>query len=323
MNSKQHFSTLLEEINTAIQALAFPETPDELYEPCRYVLAAGGKRIRPVTLLLAAEMFGVPSQKAMPAALAVEVFHNFTLVHDDIMDQADTRRGRATVHKKWDENIAILSGDLLMGLAYDLLAQVEGVNTGRLIRRFHRMLMRLCEGQTLDMAFEAREVVTEAEYLDMISGKTAALLACALAMGGMIGGASSSEVEALEKVGEHVGLGFQIQDDLLDLTAEADFGKIKGGDLLQGKRTWMLIQALERATGAERVWLARIPARQLSLDEIPEAEARLTALGIIEDTKNLALSHYQQAFSALEALPKGLAWNTLAWTIEQMKSRMT
>lgn len=317
-----HFQQLSQEVQAALEAMMFPHSPAALYDPVRYVLAAGGKRIRPVCVLLAAELFGIPIQKAMSAALSVEVFHNFTLVHDDIMDDADTRRNRATVHKKWNEPIAILSGDLLMGESFALLAHLETPRLAEIILHFQEMVRRLCEGQTLDMDFESRDDVTVADYLEMIAGKTAALLETSFVLGGLVGNANADQLKILRKLGYEIGIGFQIQDDYLDLTAEeAELGKKVGGDLIQGKRTWLLLTAIERATGAEKTWFEQILQGGLPESEISVAKEKMKHLGVLEDAQKLFESHYQSAIFCLNDLPNGNANATLHWLIELLRTR--
>jgi geranylgeranyl diphosphate synthase type II len=305
---------LVEEVERGLAALPLPEEPATLYAPVRYVLDGGGKRVRPVLVLLAAEAFGgeAARRRALPAALAVEVFHNFTLVHDDIMDGASARRGRPTVHVRWDPGTAILAGDLLMGLSYDLLAQVEDADTAALVRRFHRMVLRLCEGQALDAAFERRADVTVPEYLDMVERKTAALLEAALEIGGRIGGAGEAEQAALGVAGRELGRAFQIQDDLLDLTAEHDgWGKAVGGDLVAGKRTFLLLRALERAEGPERAWLARVLDGGLPAADVPQARVTMERLGVLEEARAAVRRHSEAGLRALGALPDGPAAEAL------------
>ncbi|HLT47799.1 MAG TPA: polyprenyl synthetase family protein [Rubricoccaceae bacterium] len=301
-----------------------PAEPAVLYGPVRYVLEGGGKRIRPVLVLLAAEAFGgeAARRRALPAALAVEVFHNFTLVHDDIMDGAAERRGRPTVHVRWDAGTAILSGDLLMGLSYDLLARVEGADTAALVRRFHAMVLRLCEGQALDAAFERRDGVTVADYLDMIERKTGALLEAALEIGGIVGGAGEAGRAALRTAGRELGRAFQIQDDLLDLTAESDgWGKTIGGDLVAGKRTFLLLRALERAGGDERAWFARALDGGLPAAEVAEARARMDRLGVLDDARAAVRRHSDAGLAALAALPPGPAADALRSLAERLVRR--
>ncbi len=306
-DAEAHLRRLTVTVDEALAGLPLPEEPAALYGPVRYVLAGGGKRLRPALVLLAAETFGAPTERALPAALAVEVFHNFTLVHDDIMDHAPARRGRPSVHVVWDESTAILAGDLLMGLAYDLLAQTETDRLGAIVRRFHRMVMRLCEGQALDEQFETDGAVTVARYLDMIDRKTGALIELALVLGGLVGGADDAALGALADAGRAWGRAFQIQDDLLDLTADDDrWGKTIGGDLLEGKKTYLLLRTLERAEGDEHAWFHRIvTGGGLPEAEIGEARRRMRRLGVLGEARETVLRYYDLGQEALGALPPG------------------
>lgn len=293
-------------VDAALAALDLPAEPAGLYDPVRYVLGGGGKRIRPALVLLAAEATGGPDagRRALPAALAVEVFHNFTLVHDDIMDHAATRRGRPTVHVRWDEPTAILAGDLLMGLAYDLLAQTEGADVGRLSRAFYRMVARLCEGQSLDLQFESRPDVTVDDYLDMIDRKTGALLELSLDLGGAVGGAADGVLDALRRAGRALGRAFQIQDDLLDLTADAEgWGKAIGGDLVEGKKAYLALRAVELAEGEERAWLTRAVDGGLPPDDVAEARDRMDRLGVLDEASRAVAAYVDEGERALAALP--------------------
>lgn len=311
-------------VEEALSAVVPTEEPARLYEPVRYVLAGKGKRLRPVLLLLSAEMFGRTPAEAMPAALAVEVFHNFTLVHDDIMDHARERRGRPTVHERWDVDTAILCGDFMMGLSYELLARLDAQSLPEALRVFSWMVARLCEGQTLDKDFESRADVTVDQYLHMIDCKTGALLRAVLDLGGVIGGASEAQRAHLQAVGAHVGRAFQIQDDLLDLVADdARWGKTVGGDLIEGKKTYVLLRALEYASGPEHEWLARIVAqRGLPPEDVPEARARIERLGVLEEAEKAVVNHTEQATAALARLPGGAAQKTLHWLIKRMQARL-
>lgn len=311
-------------VDEALASLVPHRGPAALYEPARYVLAGKGKRLRPVLLLLAAEVFDVAPQRALPAALAVEVCHNFTLVHDDIMDHADARRGRPTVHVKWDEDTAILCGDYLLTLAYDLLAQVETRHLSDLMHVFSGTVTRLCEGQVLDKAFETRTDVTVNDYFHMIDCKTGALLQGTLEMGGIIGEASDQQRAVLRKIGADVGRAFQIQDDLLDLVADsARWGKPIGGDLIEGKKTVLLLDTLERAEGEELSWFSRIIHNGgLPAPDVAEARRRMERLGVIEDTRKAVVQHTTGALSFLDELPSGHAVETLRWLVQQMQARL-
>jgi len=315
-----HVRALAGEVDAALAALAFPSAPDDLYAPVRYVLGGGGKRVRPVLTLLAAEAFGAAREGAMPAALAVEVFHAFTLVHDDIMDHAETRRGRPTVHVRWSEPTAILAGDLLMGLAYRLLDEARIARAADARAAFHRMVTRLCEGQALDMAFETTPDVRLADYLGMIDGKTGALLSLSLVLGGLAGDAPdtpggdgpANALAALDAAGRDLGRAFQIQDDLLDLTADPEtWGKPLGGDLVEGKKTFLLLAALERTTGDERTWFARVGSGGLPPFEVDEARRRLDRLGVLDDARAAVDAYVASGLAALDVLPPGPAADAL------------
>ena len=318
-----HVERLRALVNEALPEVAAEAEPAALYAPVRYVLAGEGKRLRPVLLLLVAEAYGAASEDALPAALAVEAFHNFTLVHDDIMDHADTRRGRPTTHVRWDESTAILAGDLLLGRAYELLSRTEGVPLRRLLPPFHRMMTRLCEGQARDKAFETRADVSVADYLRMIEDKTGALLELVFVLGGLIGQAGGADVEALRAAGGHLGRAFQIQDDLLDLTAEdTRWGKQIGGDLVEGKKTLLLLRALEQSEGAERAWFARIvEGGGLPPAEVAEARDRMRRLGVLQEAEAAVKRHSRAALKQLSVLPDGPAARTTRRLIQRMQAR--
>lgn len=318
-----HVEALRTQVERALAALTLPAQPANLYDPVRFVLEGGGKRLRPILTLLSGEAFGVSPDRAMPMALAVEVFHNFTLVHDDIMDGASERRGRPTVHVRWDEGDAILAGDLMMGMAYDLLFQTAGADLGRLSQAFNRMVVRLCEGQALDKSFESRSDVGLDAYMRMIDGKTAALLELCLKLGGLAGGAGDEDLALLEQVGRSLGRAFQIQDDLLDLTAvDPGWGKRVGGDLIVGKKTYLLLTALERADAENRAWFGRILVhRGLPEAEIPEARARMERLGVLDHTREALRSLYEDASRALGRLSRTEGVAPIAWVIDRMAAR--
>ncbi len=324
-----HVGRLTDRVDRALAALPLPEEPASLYEPVRYVLDGNGKRLRPALLLLAAEVFDVPAERALPAALAVEVFHNFTLVHDDIMDHAAERRGRPTVHLVWDESTAILVGDLMMGMAYDLLAQTPTDRLADMMRVFGRMVTRLCEGQALDERFGAEDRVTVERYLDMIDRKTGALLEAVLVLGGLAGGADDDERACLAEAGCALGRAFQIQDDLLDLTADDDgWGKTIGGDLVEGKKTFLLLRALERTASdaggsGDHAWFRRIVTDGgLDEREIGEARRRMDALGVLGEARDEVLRHYDIGERALRALPEGRGRDGLLWIAGRMAQRV-
>ena len=301
-------------VEAGLEALDLPDEPAGLYAPIRYVLEGGGKRVRPVLVLLAAEAFGGGDarRRALRPALGVEVFHNFTLVHDDIMDRSDTRRGRPTVHVSWDEPTAILAGDLMMGLAASLITQAEGGDASRLAAAHFRTVAALCEGQARDVAFETRSDVTVEAYLQMVDGKTGALLEHALEVGALVGGAGDDAVEALRRAGRALGRAFQLQDDLLDLTADPEaWGKPIGGDLVNGKRTALVLWAAERAAPADREWLAAVFDGGLDASRVPEARERLGALGVLDAAAEAVAGYTAEGLEALGALPPGAAADAL------------
>lgn len=248
---------LLTSIENHLAQTELPAEPELLYAPIAYSLSGGGKRLRPMLLLLAAELFGEEVPGALPAAAAVEVFHNFTLLHDDIMDNAAVRRGKPSVHAKWGPNVAILSGDAMLICAYRLL---QGVPAGRLpqvLAVFNRMALEVCEGQQYDMDFERRLKVSVVEYMHMIELKTSVLLAGAVEIGALLGGASEEDCRRLRRFAVELGLAFQLQDDLLDSYGDERLGKAIGGDILEGKKTYLMITAMSRADEATREELRR------------------------------------------------------------------
>ena len=246
MNKLQDLQELISE---AIDKLDLPVYPDTLYEPIRYILALGGKRMRPALLLMACDLFGGDVNAAIPPALAIEVFHNFTLMHDDIMDNAPLRRGKITVHERWGHNTGILSGDAMLVLSYQLMMKVQDHLLREVLDVFNKTALGVCEGQQLDMDFEQRAEVHVDEYLEMIRLKTSVLLGGALKIGALIGGAEMQDADLLNSFGEYLGIAFQLQDDILDVYGDPDkFGKLVGGDIISNKKTWLLIRALELAS---------------------------------------------------------------------------
>ncbi len=278
--------------------------PAGLYDPVRYVLGAPGKRIRPLLTLASAMLYDAPEPDALSVAAAMEVFHSFTLVHDDIMDGATERRGRAAVHVKWDEPTAILCGDYLMGLSMELVTCIESPYRSDVTGRFLSTVRTLCEGQVRDMQYESEMNVTLDDYLVMIGQKTAALLETSVVLGGMLGNAPSGDLSHLEGYGKHLGLAFQIQDDLLDVTAgEPSWGKPVGGDLVTGKRTWLLLRALEVTAGADYDWFRCVLSDGLDPDLIPEARRRFSDAGILDAAQKAVIFHSEAAREHLERLP--------------------
>lgn len=241
-------SELLEKINSHIAGLQFVRTPKGLYDPVTYVLSMGGKRIRPVLMLMAYNLYKEDVASIFSPATGIEVYHNYTLLHDDLMDRADKRRGKETVHKVWNDNAAILSGDAMLVLAYQFMAQCPVEHLKEVMDLFSLTALEICEGQQMDMEFEKRNDVKEEEYLEMIRLKTSVLLAASLKIGALLGGASANDAGRLYDFGMNMGVAFQLKDDWLDVYGDvAVFGKNIGGDILCNKKTYMLIKALEHA----------------------------------------------------------------------------
>lgn len=240
-----------------INALKINKTPDELYNPIRYILSLGGKQLRPVLTLFAAEIFGSTHNKAIHAATAIELFHNFSLIHDDIMDEAPLRRGNQTVHEKWNLNTGILSGDAMLILAYQFFENYEPVVFRELAKLFSKTALEVCEGQQWDINFETRNDVTEAEYIKMIEYKTAVLVGAALEMGAIVAAATDKDRRAIYNYGRFLGIAFQLQDDYLDAFGNAEtFGKQVGGDILENKKTYLYLMAMKNGSDAEQKALA-------------------------------------------------------------------
>ena len=268
---------ILHKVNEALNALPYDRKPASLYAPISYVLSLGGKRIRPVLMLLGYNLFNEHPEQIMMQALALETYHNYTLLHDDLMDNADLRRGHQTVHKRWDANTAILSGDSMLVLAYQRMAQCDAKPLPQVLELFTETALEIGEGQQYDMDFEQRNDVREEEYIEMIRLKTSVLLACALKMGAILADASTSDAQLLYKVGEQVGLAFQLQDDLLDVYGDPKvFGKAIGGDITSNKKTYMLINAVNRADESQRAELTKwIGLREFDKEEKIAAVIRI------------------------------------------------
>ena len=303
------FEELLEKINIEIQIRSEKinkTEPIKLYEPIEYTLEMGGKRLRPVLLLHSYNLFFEDVSNALPAALGIEVFHNFTLLHDDIMDKADMRRNRLTVHKKFSENSAILSGDAMAFLAYEYLLECKSEQISNVARLFTRTAIEVCEGQQLDMDFETRSDVTEKEYLEMIRLKTAVLLACSLKSGALLANANPYIAERLYDFGINLGLAFQLQDDMLDTFGDQKiFGKKIGGDILANKKTYLLINALEKASAAQRTELLKwIEKTKFDAEEKIAAVTNIyNQLNIKTITADKADFYFQKSIEDLESIP--------------------
>ncbi|MCF8279934.1 MAG: polyprenyl synthetase family protein [Bacteroidales bacterium] len=287
----------------------FKKSPRELYEPSNYILSLGGKRIRPAILLAGHYLFDDEVQNSLPAAFAVELFHNFSLVHDDIMDAAPLRRGQPTVHNKFGLNSGILSGDAMLVLAYESLLQTESSQIVHLIKLFNQMALQVCEGQQLDMNFETRQNVSIEEYLRMIELKTAVLVAVALEIGALIGGAKKEDAKLLYEFGRNLGIAFQLQDDILDAFGDPKkFGKKTGGDIAQNKKTYLYLKVLEIAPTAMAEKLKALYTSQ-SMDEADKIRAvleifeQLNIKKLTEEKKEEFWKYSIQALESVNALP--------------------
>ncbi len=292
----------VEKLNKEIEAYNFGDTPPELYEPLSYILSLGGKRIRPLLVLLGYRIFKEDWQTITKPSLAVEVFHNFSLMHDDIMDNAPLRRGQATVHEKWNTNLAILSGDVMLVKAYDLLLEADNFNA-EILKSFNETARLVCEGQQFDMNFETRDTVSEAEYIEMIKLKTAVLLGFSLQYGAMLAGASIENQKALYNFGTSIGIGFQLKDDLLDVYGEqAKVGKQVGGDIISNKKTFLLLKAIEKASGDTKLALSKwIKANEFDNKEKVEAVKSIyNELGIKAITEEQMDFQFNKGFTSLD-----------------------
>ena len=298
-------SALLEKINAALRDIPYPARPEGLYEPIEYVLSMGGKRLRPTLVLLSYSLYRDDFEQAIPAAIGLETYHNHTLLHDDLMDHADMRRGHPTVHRKWNENTAVLSGDTMLIMAFQLVMQCRTPRQADILQLFARTAREICEGQQYDVNFERRTDVTEAEYIEMIRLKTSVLLACAAKTGALAAGAPDADAEVLYRFAERIGLAFQLQDDYLDVYGDpAVFGKKIGGDILCGKKTFLLINAYQRADAATRAVLLDLLAdRQLPAAEKVQAVTDIyNRLGIPQLTLEAINRYYDEAHRLIASL---------------------
>ena len=305
------------DVNAEIGKLDWSREPQGLYEPIGYTLAAGGKRVRPQLALLATKLFGGNEEDVLPAALALEVFHNFTLLHDDVMDKAQVRRGRPTVHVKWNANTAILSGDQMMIEAYKLLSQVPEDKLATTLRLFNQMATEICEGQQYDVDFESREDVTIPEYMEMIRLKTSVLLATALRIGAYIAGATDEQQEQIYNYGIHLGLAFQIQDDMLDCYGDqATFGKAIGGDIAENKKTYLWL------TAAQKGAIDELAMREESMTQrFERILAIYDRLGVKAAAQEAIRLQTNQAINCLDALPQNQYTDQLRAMAHKLEER--
>jgi len=313
------------DINREILQLNWKREPYGLYEPIEYTFAAGGKRVRPQLAMIASQMFGGKDEEVLPAALALEVFHNFTLLHDDVMDKAEVRRGRVTVHVKWDENTAILSGDQMLIEAYKLLSGVPTDKLPKVLQLFNKMATEICEGQQYDVDFESQEQVTIDEYLKMIRLKTSVLLANALQIGAYIAGADEQAQEALYEFGINIGLAFQIQDDILDVWGDPKtFGKVVGGDISCNKKTFVYLKAMKRlsdeAKGNElKQWYSQVLKDNTT--KIAAVKEIFEQLDVRTACEKEVKDYTQKALALLNQLPQNAATEQLRQLASKLNAR--
>lgn len=302
MRTSEEFSKL---VNEYLAEMKYDRRPESLYEPIKYVLSMGGKRIRPVLMLLAYNLYKEDAESILMPAAALETYHNYTLLHDDLMDNADLRRGQMTVHKKWDANTAILSGDSMLVLAYQRMQQVDSRHIQPVLQLFTETALEIGEGQQYDMEFETRNDVTEDEYIEMIRLKTSVLLACALKIGAILADAPEEDQQNLYKFGEQIGLAFQLQDDYLDVYGDSKvFGKAIGGDITSNKKTYMLINAFLRADDKQRAELEKwTEAKDFDRNEKVAAVTGLyNEIGIDKLAINKICSYFESAKKYLAAV---------------------
>ena len=315
------------DINHEIAKLNWEREPKGLYAPIAYTMAAGGKRVRPQLAMIACGIFGGNEQEVAPAAMALEVFHNFTLLHDDVMDKAEVRRGRPTVHIQWNENTAILSGDQMMIEAYKLLAEAPADKLHKVLRLFNEMATEICEGQQYDVDFESQEHVTIEEYLKMIRLKTSVLLATALQIGSYLAGANEAQQEALYQFGINVGLAFQIQDDILDVWGDPKtFGKAVGGDISCNKKTFVYLEAMRllgEEMGGEKQELQQWYSQVLedNTEKIAAVKGILERLCVRPLCELVVYDYTDKAIELLNTLPQNAASDQLRQLANKLNDR--
>jgi geranylgeranyl diphosphate synthase type II len=324
MDFEQHYNNYRTLVDERLASIALARKPRSLYEPTHYILSCGGKRVRSVLVMLAAEAVGGDGPAALDAAAGVEMLHNFTLVHDDIMDRAATRRGRETVHTKWDEGTAILVGDVLIGLAQTTLLENPPKRCLEVIDAYSRGIVDVCEGQALDREFETRDDVTLDDYMYMIAMKTGRLAETAAEVGGLVGDGTHEEVAALRAYARHLGQAFQIQDDLLDITAdEAELGKRIGGDVIEGKKTYLLVRALERVMGGDdrRLLDTMLANKGLPEERIGAMRDLYERHGILADARREVRRSIERAEADLAAIGDTPARAMLLWFSQMLLNR--
>ena len=295
---------ILQLFESALAQMNTPEEPELLYSPIIYSMSGGGKRLRPVLLLITLETFGGNIDEAMPAAMAVEIFHNFTLLHDDIMDNADVRRGKPSVYAKWGGNVALLSGDAMLITAYKHLTRISASVLPRVMNIFSDMALEVCEGQQYDMDFESMEKVSVVDYMQMIERKTSALLSGSAMIGATMAGASDDDVKKIYRFATELGLAFQLQDDVLDSYGDESLGKKIGGDILEGKQTFLMVQAMSRADAAQREVLrtTHLVEELTNEEKIAKVKALYDALDVKHIAEQQIELRFERALNILDTL---------------------
>ena len=310
-------------INRSIKSIGLKSNPKKLYEPIKYILNLKSKRVRPILTLMSYSLFNKNIEEAVKPAIAIEFFHNFTLIHDDIMDSAEIRRGEKTIHNKWNKNTGILSGDLLMIFAYKMLESISDNNMSLILKKFNSISIKVCEGQQFDMDYESKESVREADYLEMIKLKTAVLLGFSLELGGIIGGCDNNISNQLYKIGENMGVGFQLKDDYLDVFGNKNFGKKIGGDILNNKNTYLIIKLKEKANKVDlekiNLWLKNKNEPNKKISEITKLMIKYKIDKIAEDKIK---SYFEDGIKTLKSLKEdGLNTEALINYFDYMMNR--
>lgn len=323
MNFDRRYTEYKKIVDAYLQDLVRDAQPRSLYQPIRYVLSGGGKRVRPVLVLLACEAVGGTRQQAIHASAAMECLHNFTLVHDDIMDNASSRRGRATVHTKWDSNVAILVGDELLALAFRTLLRTQSNRIRDITKVFTEGVVEVCEGQAYDKDFEMKKHVLLDEYLLMIKKKTGKLISVSTELGALVGGGTDKHIRALRRYGERVGRAFQIQDDCLDIMAnERELGKTVGSDLQEGKRTFLYLEAIRKAKGKDKQLLLSVSKNgALSPRKLQEFRRIFRETGALDSAQAWITQDLSRAKRELAVFPRSPARAMLEWFTDMLLHR--
>jgi len=327
INYKERYGLYKSLIEDKLLTFTTKISPIGIYEPMKYILDGGGKRIRPMLLIFCCEAVGGKAEESLNAAVAIEILHNFTLVHDDIMDNADTRRSRETIHKKWDKDTAILAGDGLLGYAYKSLLLTKSDRIQDIAKSFTEAIIEVCEGQSYDKEFELRKKVRIDEYIMMIDKKTSELLKCCAEIGALIGKATQEEIDALKLYALYTGLAFQIQDDLLDIIAdEKEFGKRTGGDLYEGKKTYLLLKAIEVAAETEDKEFLHYIIENKGVkndDEVQKAKSIYEKYGVIGSASEKVEEYTIMANEELNHIKESDAKSMLKWFSDMLLNRTT